>query len=249
MGQQLKNLDSRAPQALEKVDIKSRTAELLGKMREQQKVLYAQKKYSLLVILQGLDASGKDGVVNNVFSHLNLLGCDVSAFKAPNPEELSHDFLWRIHPHAPAKGMIRIFNRSHYEDVLVPRVEKWIDKKTLKRRFDHINHFEQLLADSGTVILKFYLHISKERQLERLNERLENPEKYWKHNDSDFTTREKWDAYMEAYEDVFEKCGSDIPWHLIPSDQKWYKEYLIAKVITDELGKLPLEYPGKEVEE
>src|SRR4051812_9023787 len=130
----LKDLDTRAPKELDKDSIKEQTLNLLEKMREQQKVLYAQKKYSLLVVLQGLDGSGKDGVVNNVFSNLNLLGCDVSAFKAPSEEELSHDFLWRIHPQTPAKGIIRIFNRSHYEDVLVPRVEKWIDKKTLKRR-------------------------------------------------------------------------------------------------------------------
>jgi PPK2 family polyphosphate:nucleotide phosphotransferase len=242
----LKNIDTRSPKELDKVTIKQETETLLEKMREQQKVLYAQRKYSLLVVLQGMDASGKDGVVNNVFSNLNLLGCDVSAFKAPSEEELSHDFLWRIHPHAPAKGIIRIFNRSHYEDVLVPRVEGWIDKKAVKRRFDHINHFEQLLQDQGTLVLKFYLHISKEKQLERLEERLTNPEKFWKHNDGDFTTREKWDQYREAYEDIFEHCSPDIPWHIIPSDHKWYKEYLIAKTVTEELEKLDLKFPKQQ---
>lgn len=241
----LNDLDTHAPEELDKEATKKGTQVLLEKMRKQQKVLYAQKKYSLLVVLQGLDGSGKDGVVNNVFSNLNLLGCDVTAFKAPSEEELSHDFLWRIHLHTPTKGIIRIFNRSHYEDVLVPRVEKWIDKKTLKRRFEHINHFEQLLEDNNTIILKFYLHISKEEQLERLNERLENPEKYWKHNDGDFRTREKWDQYIEAYEAIFEHCSPDIPWHLVPSDQNWYKEYLIAKTVTDKLDKLDLKYPGR----
>ena len=239
----LSKLDTRAPKDVDKETTHAQTQALLERMREQQQALYAQKKYSLLVVLQGLDASGKDGVINHVFSNLNLLGCTVKAFKAPSEEEQAHDFLWRVHPHAPAKGMISLFNRSHYEDVLVPRVEKWIDKQTLKQRFDHINHFERLLESNGTRVLKFYLHISKEKQLERLNERLENPEKYWKHDDKDFTVREKWDAYAEAYEDVFEHCGPHNPWHLIPADQKWYKEHLIAKTVTHELGKLDLEYP------
>ena len=239
----LEHLSTRAPEALDKEATKIGTRALLEKMRDQQKVLYAQRKYSLLVILQGLDASGKDGVINNVFSGLNLLGCDVTAFKAPTEEELSHDFLWRIHPHAPARGFIRLFNRSHYEDVLVPRVEKWIDGPTLHRRFDHINHFERLLADHDTLILKFYLHISPEKQLERLNERVENPEKHWKHDEKDFAVRERWDEYVAAYEDIFEQCGPDQPWHLIPADQKWYKEHLIAQVVTDELDKLDLHYP------
>jgi PPK2 family polyphosphate:nucleotide phosphotransferase len=245
----LNQIDTRSPKEVDKAATKEKTLRLLEKMRDQQKVLYAQAKYSLLVVLQGLDASGKDGVVNNVFSNLNLLGCDVSAFKAPTEIERNHDFLWRIHPHAPARGIIRIFNRSHYEDVLVPRVEKWIDKKTVKRRFAHINAFEQLLQENDTLILKFYLHISKEKQLERLEERLNNPEKYWKHNDGDFATREKWDQYQEAYEDIFEHCSPDIPWHIIPSDHKWYKEYLIAKAVTDALDKLDLRYPGKEAED
>jgi PPK2 family polyphosphate:nucleotide phosphotransferase len=244
----LNQIDTRSPEKVDKSATKEKMVHLLEKMREQQKVLYAQAKFSLLVVLQGLDASGKDGVVNNVFSNLNLLGCDVSAFKAPTEMERSHDFLWRIHPHAPARGIIRIFNRSHYEDVLVPRVEKWIDKKTVKRRFAHINAFEQLLQENDTLILKFYLHISKEKQLERLEERLSNPEKYWKHNDGDFATREKWDQYQEAYEDIFEHCSPDIPWHIIPSDHKWYKEYLIAKTVTDALDQLDLQYPGKEAE-
>jgi PPK2 family polyphosphate:nucleotide phosphotransferase len=241
----LKNIDTRSPKELDKATIKLETEDLLETMRDQQKVLYAQREYSVLVVLQGLDASGKDGVVNNVFSNLNLLGCDVTAFKAPTEEERSHDFLWRIHAHTPAKGIIRIFNRSHYEDVLVPRVEGWIDKKTVKRRFDHINAFEQLLQDHGTLVLKFYLHISKEKQLERLEERLTNPEKFWKHNDGDFSTREKWDQYREAYEDIFEHCSPDIPWHIVPSDHKWYKEYLIAKTVTEALDKLDLQYPEK----
>ena len=241
----LKKLSTRAPEELDKEATQVETRALLEKMRDQQKVLYAQRKHSLLVILQGLDASGKDGVINNVFSGLNLLGCDVTAFKAPTEEESSHDFLWRIHPHAPARGFIRLFNRSHYEDVLVPRVEKWIDQTTLHRRFDHINHFEQLLAENDTLIVKFYLHISPEKQLERLNERISNPEKHWKHDEKDFAVRERWDEYVAAYEDIFERCGPDQPWHLIPADQKWYKEHLIAKAVTDALDKLDLQYPGK----
>lgn len=241
----LDKTDARAPKDLEKEAIKEKTAALLEQLREYQKVLYAQRKYSLLIILQGLDASGKDGAISKVFSGLNPLGTLVKAYKTPSEEEKEHDFLWRIHPHTPAKGIISIFNRSHYEDVLVPRVEKWIDKKALKRRFDHINHFEQLLEDNGTVILKFYLHISKEEQTERLKERLSNPEKYWKHNDGDWATAKKWDQYMEAYHDIFDNCSPDIPWHIIPSDQKWYKEYLIAKTIVEKLAKLNLTYPNR----
>jgi polyphosphate kinase 2 (PPK2 family) len=156
---------------------------------------------------------------------------------------MRHDFLWRVHQHVPAAGMIQVFNRSHYEDVLIQRVHEWIDEDTVAKRFDHINNFEKLLQDSGTSIVKFYLHISKVQQLKELNERLHDPEKHYKHNPNDFREREHWDDYMIAYEDVFYHCGLDIPWHIIPADENWYKEICMARVLCDALRKMDLSYP------
>ena len=239
----LSAISTRAPQKLSKEIVKKDTIKLLEEINGLQKILFAQKKYSLLIILQGLDASGKDGLVSKVFGGLNPLGIDITAFKAPSEEERAHDFLWRVHQHVPAKGNIMIFNRSHYEDVLVPRVEKWINQAQLKSRYDYINLFEQLLVDeNNTIVLKFYLHISKEEQLERLEERQTNPEKYWKHSDGDAETRKKWDDYMKAYEGIFNHCNM-IPWTIVPSDQNWYKEYVVAKTMLTALKKLQLEYP------
>lgn len=240
---QLKHASSKPPQDVDKATIKAKTEELLEQLREKQKVLYAQGEYSLLVILQGLDASGKDGVLNDVFSGLNLLGVQVTAFKAPTEEERKHDFLWRIHQRVPAKGIIGIFNRSHYEDVLVPRVEKWIDTKTTKKRFKHINDFEALLAENHTAIVKFYLHVSPEEQHQRLLERTENQVKYWKHNDNDWQVAAKRDIYIDAYEDIFENCSEVAPWHIVPVDKNWYKNYIVAKTTLKALEKLPLKYP------
>jgi PPK2 family polyphosphate:nucleotide phosphotransferase len=242
----LSSVSTRAPQKLSKEVVKKDTIKLLEEINELQKILFAQKKYSLLIVLQGLDASGKDGLVSKVFAGLNPLGLDVKAFKAPSEEERGHDFLWRIHPHVPAKGNMMIFNRSHYEDVLVPRVEKWINQAQVKSRYDYINLFEQLISEeNNTVVLKFYLHISKEEQLIRLNERQTNPEKFWKHSDGDAETRKKWDDYMKAYEGIFSNCNT-VPWIVVPSDQNWYKEYIVAKTILTALRKLPLEYPKLE---
>ncbi len=235
-------IPTHAPKDLSKEDIKDETKHLLKKLKELQKILYAQGKYSVLIILQGLDASGKDGLVNKVFNGLNPLGVDVKAFKAPTKEELQYDFLWRVHKHVPPKGLIMIFNRSHYEDVLVPVVEKFIDDETKIYRFRHINNFESLLQETNTIVLKFYLHISQEEQTERLNERKTNPEKYWKHNDGDWDTRKKWNLYQIAYEDVFRHCNAP-EWNIIPSDENWYKEYLVAKKLVETLEALDLQYP------
>ncbi len=235
-------ISTRAPKSIDKEKIKEETHELTEKIGELQKVFYASAKKGLLVLLQGLDASGKDGLVSNVFKGINPLGCTVHAFKSPTEEELKHDFLWRVHKEMPAKGMIQIFNRSHYEDVLITRVEKWIDDKTAKKRFEHINDFEELITENGTIILKFYLHISRETEVERLNDRKTNPTKYWKHNDADWRTNEKWDLYMKAYKDVFKYCNNP-EWTIVPSDQNWYKEYVVAKKIYETLKKLKLEYP------
>lgn len=240
----LTNTPTRAPKSFEKEATKKETQQLSNTIHELQKILYAEGKRSLLIIFQGLDASGKDGLINKVFSGINPLGCFVKAFKKPSEEERSHDFLWRVHHNTPAKGMIHIFNRSHYEDVLVPRVEKLIDLKIIEKRFDHINHFETLLEDSGTTILKFYLHISQEEQHQRLEERKINPKKFWKHNDEDWETSKKWNEYMDAYEDIFQNCCS-VPWNIVPSDQNFYKEYMVAKTIKEALEKMDLKYPDR----
>ncbi|HXC03412.1 MAG TPA: PPK2 family polyphosphate kinase [Bacteroidia bacterium] len=208
-----------------------------------QHLLFAEQKHSLLIILQGMDASGKDGTIRHVFSSMNPMGVNVKAFKSPTPEEQSHDFLWRIHPHAPARGMISIFNRSHYEDILVPAVHKLIKPDLLKRRYERINSFEQGLLDSGTLILKFFLHISREEQKKRLDERIHNPRKMWKYDPADTREAPRWNAYMQTYEQIFKNCSSASPWHIIPSNHKWYRNYRIALKITETLEALQMKYP------
>lgn len=178
--------------------------------------------------MQGMDASGKDGAIRDVFKGVNPMGVRVFSFKKPTEEELDHDFLWRIHKCTPPKGMMHVFNRSHYEDVLIVRVHKWIDEKTVKKRFKIINAFEELLQERGTAILKFYLHISQEEQQKRFLERQTNPAKMWKFNHQDLEEAKLWNDYMDCYEDVFEECN-EVPWNIIPADHNFYKEYLIAK--------------------
>ncbi len=226
-----------------KDDLKSKTKKYIDQLSELQNLLFAQSKYSLLIILQGMDASGKDGVIKEVFSGTNPMGCRVKGFKRPTEEEMSHDFLWRIHANMPAKGMIEIFNRSHYEDVVIQRVHKWVDMPTIKSRFQDINAFEKLVQENNTIILKFYLHVSQEEQLERLKERLSDPRKMWKYNVNDIQESKLWPDYMEAYQDAFNACGPALPWIIVPSDKNWYKEYIIAKTIVDTLTALKMEYP------
>jgi PPK2 family polyphosphate:nucleotide phosphotransferase len=238
------NQSTRAPENLSKEQIKETTVKLRERLHEQQAVLYAESKHAFLIVLQGMDASGKDGSVKGVFNGVNPMGCLVKAFKAPTEIERAHDFLWRIHAHAPAKGMIQIFNRSHYEDVLVPRVKNWIDMAEVKRRFNHINAWEQLLIDSGTQVLKFYLHISEEEQSKRFAERLEDPEKRWKYKASDLAEAKQWPAYREAFEDLFKYCNAPEPWQIIPADQNWYRDYLIAKAVVERMENLNMQYPA-----
>jgi len=240
----LAEISTRAPKDADKDKTKKRTQEILDELDELQNLLYAENKHSLLVVIQGMDASGKDGVIRNVFGKLNPQGVTVKSFKAPTAEELSHDFLWRVHSHAPAKGVIQLFNRSHYEDILITRVHKWCDDKTAKKRMEAINDFEKLLEKhNDTHILKFYLHISPEEQQERLQERMSDPGKQWKYNENDFTEAKLWDIYMQMYEDCFEYCN-DIAWTIVPSDQNWYKEYVIASAVYDSLKSLDMKYPG-----
>lgn len=239
----LNKIDTKAPNELDKKKTKEDTEQILAELDQLQNLLYANAKYNVLVILQGMDASGKDGVVKKVFSAVNPMGIKVHSFKSPTTEELAHDFLWRVHKAVPEKGMIQIFNRSHYEDILITRVHGWCDDETAKKRMNAINAFESLLAEhNNTIVLKFYLHISPEEQQERLKERIEIPEKSWKFNPKDFEEAKLWDKYMNMYEHAFENCD-EVPWHIIPSDQNWYKEYLIAKHLRDALKKLNLKYP------
>jgi len=240
----LKDIHTDAPKKFQKEKTKSETIKIKIRLEELQNLMYAEGKHALLIILQGMDASGKDGVLRNVFDVVNPMGCRAIAFKAPSELEMKHDFLWRVHQHVPEKGVIHVFNRSHYEDVLIQRVHEWVDEKTIKQRFHHINNFEKLLCESGTHVLKFYLHISKEEQLQRLNERLSDRTKMWKYNKADLKERDYWDHYMKAYEDVFANCSESVDWDIIPADQNWYKEYLIAKKIVDTLESLNMKFPG-----
>src|SRR5258705_5641404 len=240
----LKDISTRAPKDFDKDKTKKKTDEILNHLDDLQNLLFAEGKHAVLIVIQGMDASGKDGVIRNVFGKLNPQGVMVKSFKAPTMEELSHDFLWRIHSHAPAKGMIQIFNRSHYEDILITRVHKWCDDETAKKRMKAINNFEKLVAEhNNAIILKFYLHISQEEQQERLQERIKDPAKQWKYNENDFAEAKLWKEYMTMYEDCFENCN-DIPWTVVPADQNWYKEYIIAKQLRDALAGLKMQYPG-----
>lgn len=218
--------------------------ELLKELAEWQERLYAEGKQALLIILQARDAAGKDGVVKHVIGAFNPNGVHIANFKVPSAEELAHDFLWRIHVQAPRKGMVGVFNRSHYEDVLVTRVYDMIDDKTAKNHLEHIKHFEQLLADTGTRVLKFYLHISKEEQKERLQARLDEAEKNWKFNPGDLKDRENWGKFTEAYEDAFGTSTEDAPWYIIPADHKWYRNVAMAQIILDTLKDMNPQYPS-----
>lgn len=240
----LSDIDTRAPHGMDKEETKKELHSILKDLDGLQNLLYAEGKHSILIVIQGMDASGKDGLTRDVFTSMNPQGVNVASFKEPTHEELSHDFLWRIHHHAPARGMIQIFNRSHYEDVLVTRVHGMVDDDVARERMRAINHFEQLLErHNDTHILKFYLHISHKEQLERLQERIDDPKKMWKYNADDFKESKLWDRYREYYEEVFDHCD-DIPWHIIPADQNWYKSYLVAKTLQKTLKDLDMRYPG-----
>lgn len=241
---ELAKISTRAPKDLDKAATKKETQDILAELDELQNLLYAENKHSVLVVIQGMDAAGKDGLIRNVLGNMNPQGVRVQSFKAPTEEELSHDFLWRIHRYAPPRGMIQIFNRSHYEDILVTRVHKWCDDATAKKRMKAINDFERLLEEhNNTHILKFYLHISQEEQLERLTERIKNPAKQWKYNQRDFDESKLWDIYRVMYEECFENC-SQPEWTIVPSDQNWYKEYVVATQLRDLLKSLNMQFPG-----
>ncbi len=211
--------------------------------------LFAEQKRSVLVILQALDAAGKDGVIRHVFGSINPQGCRVAGFKQPTPEELSHDFLWRIEQKTPKRGEIVIFNRSHYENVLVVRVHDLVPKEDWSKCYDQINDFERRLAANGTHILKFFLHISKDEQLERFKDRLDDPERHWKISETDYSERKYWDAYQTAYEEAIQRCNShDSPWFVIPSNHKWFRNLAISQIITETMENLGIELPPTNVD-
>jgi len=221
-----------------------RLMELAGRIDELQELLYAESKRGVLIVLQGMDTSGKDGTIRHVFHEVDPLGVRAVRFKAPTEEELAHDFLWRVHPHTPAKGELVIFNRSHYEDVLVVRVHKLIDTAECKRRYAAINAFERLLVDDNVVILKFYLHISKGEQRERLQERLDDPKKRWKFNINDLAERKLWSDYIKAYTDALAATSTEwAPWYVVPSNSKMNRNLFVSSVLLDTLEELKMRYP------
>ena len=219
------------------------------KINALQEKLFAEHKQSLLIILQGMDAGGKDGTIKAIGGAMNPQGLRVHSYKAPAGEEAEHDYLWRNHRDAPGKGLVAIFNRSHYEEVLIVRVRNLVPEAKWRPRYDQINNFERSLTENGTHILKFFLHIGKDEQLERLRERLDDPTKHWKIAESDFTERQKWDDYRTAYEDALTKCSTDhAPWHIIPADRKWFRNYVISQIVVDYLEGLNMQYPKPAVD-
>ena len=229
----------------DKAKAKVQTGEDASAIDALQDRLFAEGKKALLVVLQGIDCSGKDGTVRAVFNSCGPIGVKVHPFKAPTPPELAHDYLWRVHKACPERGMIGIFNRSHYEDVLVVKVRKFASPDAIERRYAEINQFEKMLTDNGTVILKFMLHISKQEQAERLQERVDNPDKRWKFNPGDLDDRALWDDYMAAYETAIERCSTPhAPWYVIPADRNWVRNAAVARIVRETLERIDPQYPA-----
>lgn len=221
-----------------------RLAENLKAMEDLQFRLYAESKRSLLIVLQGIDTAGKDGAIRHVFSAFNPMGCQVTAFKAPSTEERAHDYLWRIHKACPPRGQVGVFNRSHYEDVLIVRVHQWVNPEVIERRYGEINRFEQHLADNGTRILKFFLFIDKDEQKKRFQARLQDPTKNWKFSPADLEERKYWDDYLGAFQDTLRHCSTKVaPWYLIPSNKKWFRDLAISEITRAALEDMDPAFP------
>jgi len=250
---ELINLDDYTPEYTGAYEKKGQTKRRLKKLHKQllelQGLLYAESQHALLIILQGMDTCGKDGTIRKVMAGINVQGCDVFNFKVPTAEELSRDFLWRAHKAVPSRGKIGIFNRSHYEDVLVVRVHDLVPEQVWSQRYQQINDFEKMLVENGTVVLKFYLHISKDEQKERLESRINDPTKHWKVEASDIRERGYWEDYMQAYEVMLQKCSTDwAPWYIIPANKKWYRNLVITECIVETLKKLDMKYPEPSID-
>jgi PPK2 family polyphosphate:nucleotide phosphotransferase len=236
-GIKLSDFDPNETADLTREEAEAELFKLTKELIELQEIFYAAKDVSLLIVLQGMDTSGKDGTIRSITGPLDSLSCDVSSFKVPTEEELSHDFLWRVHSQTPRRGHIKIFNRSHYEDVLVTRVHNLVPEKVWKARYQHINNFEQLLTQTGTIILKFFLYISKSEQKERLIKREQDVTKYWKLSLDDWKKREQWDDYISAYEDAINECSTDeSPWYIVPANKKWFRNLAVVKTIVDTIS-------------
>jgi PPK2 family polyphosphate:nucleotide phosphotransferase len=228
-----------------KEEIQRQFDELQTELQELQKRLYAQNKHRILVVMQAMDTGGKDGCIKHVFSRIDPQGIHVRSFKTPSEEELSYDFLWRVHSKVPHRGQLVIFNRSHYEDIIAVRVKKIYPDEVWKRRQRHVVEFERMLAEEGTTIVKIFLHISKDEQKRRLEARLADPAKHWKINPEDLVDRARWDDFMRAYEDVMQKTSTEhAPWYVVPADRKWYRNLCVARIMLDTLKKLDMEYPA-----
>jgi PPK2 family polyphosphate:nucleotide phosphotransferase len=234
--------------AATKEENQTRLAQLAGRISELQDVLYAERAHAVLVILQGTDTSGKDGTIRHVFGEIDPLGVRAVSFKAPSEDERAHDFLWRVHHQVPGKGELVIFNRSHYEDVLIVRVHKLIDLAECKLRYQHINDFERLLRENGVLVLKFFLHISKQEQRKRLRKRLEDPNKQWKFNPADLDERKLWNDYARAYADALAATSTEeAPWYVIPADSKTNRNLAIASIVCEKLEALDMRYPRSKI--
>jgi PPK2 family polyphosphate:nucleotide phosphotransferase len=240
----LSDFDPGDTHGIDKRDAEKRLDKLRAELFDLQTVLYAEARRAVLIVLQGIDASGKDGTIRHVMSGLNPQGVTVTSFKAPEGAERRHDYLWRVHAAVPEWGKLGIFNRSHYEDVLVVRVHELVPESVWSKRFDQINDFERMLSENGVRILKFFLWISKEEQAERLAARLEDPSKNWKFSAEDTKERRYWDQYVEAYEAVLQKCSTDVaPWYVVPSNHKWFRNLAVAEILRDEMRAMKLKYP------
>lgn len=227
-----------------KAEAKEQGPAMQARLAELQELVYAGHEHKVLVLLQGMDASGKDGTIRHVMGGFNPQGVRVVSFKKPDTIELDHDYLWRVHQQVPAKGEIAVFNRSHYEDVLVVRVHDLVPKNVWKKRFAQINEFERMLTESGTLILKFFLHISRDEQRERLQERIDDPTKRWKFQHGDIEERKLWSDYERAYEDALSQCSTKwAPWYIVPANQKWYRNYVVAAIVADALKGLKMKFP------
>ena len=239
----LSEISADAPQSLNKDQIKKETKRMQLEIAQWQERLYAEKKQCLLVVIQGMDSAGKDGTTEKVFRRCTPVGVGTKSFKKPTDLEFAHDFLWRVHQEAPAKGEIKVFIRSHYEDVLIQKVHNWIDEDRAQVRYKAINAFEELLQkDNNTTILKLFLHISKDKQEEKLKARMQEERKFWKHNDNDWKEREHWEEYWKAYEQAFQHCNKP-EWNLIPANQRWYRNYLACKLVLQTLKEMNPQYP------
>lgn len=245
----LARFDPRDDGGLKEEEAKDRLDDLNRRLERLQELLFAEGRHKVLVVLQALDTGGKDGVIRHVFEGVNPSGVQVASFKVPTEEERAHDYLWRVHAHAPAAGRITIFNRSHYEDVLVVRVHGLVPEAVWSRRYRHINEWERLLAEEGTAILKFYLHISPEEQAERFRERLDDPTKRWKFRQADLGERAHWSDYMAAYEAALSQTSTEwAPWYVVPADRKWHRNLVVATVLVETLEGFRMEYPPPEAD-